>query len=118
MDLSQHSERGYIIGSEAVAIAAAQPRAASTPPAEINRFAVRLTGLDEATLLDRWRALCQDGPGGVRAPDHAAFADLYGRVTLLRGSTFHFRAGDRERTREILRGVFAPVAPGVQAELI
>ncbi len=114
LDLSQHSERAYIIGQgEAMGIIVSEPKAASTPPIMLERFTVRVHGVDGAAMMARWRSQC----GERSSPPTKEFEELYGRLTTIRGTDFRFRGGDREKTRRSLEGLFADLGPSVSASV-
>ena len=106
MDLSQHRERAYALGGEAVSISASEPRAASTPPLSGERFTALLAGVDPDRVLTRWRSLCQEGA----TPPSPEFRDVYSRVTTVRAQggavAFRFRGGDPEKARRSLETLF------------
>lgn len=114
LDLSQHSERGYMIGQgEAMGIIVAEPRAAATPPMFQDRFTVRVHGVDAAAMMTRWRSLC----GERASPPPAEFTDLYGRLSTIRGTDFRFRGGEREETRRSVERLFGDLGTSVTASV-
>ena len=117
MDLSQHSERAYAIGSEPIALAfnaVGEPKAAMVPPKFTDRFAIMLDGLDTDALSASWRSLCHVNG----SPPTAAFKNVYAHFTTVRGNEFHFRSGDRERIRCDVESLFKGMAPKVKARIV
>ena len=115
MDLSQHRERGYLLGGGEMLAFLAEPKAANTPPKPLGgRFKVRLSGIDADAMTLRWRALCQNG----HTPHPPYFESLYANVSVIRGTDFHFRGGDRESARRELEELFKPVADVVSAKVV
>jgi ammonium transporter, Amt family len=112
MDLSQHRERGYNLLSETLG-GSAEPRAAMTPPAIGERFAVVLEGIDPVAMMNRWRELCSHDRGS----HIAEFKQIYPVVTTVRGTRFRFRAGDRDQIRTSLLRLFADLGPAVSARV-
>jgi Amt family ammonium transporter len=114
IDLSQHSERAYVLnGGDTVAFVR-EPRAASVPPsARGGRFAVALEGIEPDVMKTRWRALCQNGT----TPHPPEFKTVYAQVSTVRGNRFHFRGGDPKQARRDLEQLFKPVAATVNATI-
>jgi Amt family ammonium transporter len=115
LDLSQHSERAYAMasGEEIAFVGLREPRPASTPPVVGGRFNVVLSGVEPTAMIERWRAMCQNG----KAPASAEFKLVYSHLSTLRGSTFRFRGGDREQIRRSLEGLFKTIAPAATAKV-
>src|SRR5262249_37368473 len=114
LDLSQHSERAYAFGGEAVVVAGiAEPRPANVPPVRSNRFTIAVENIEPAAMMSRWRELC----GVTPAPPPNEFKQVYSQVTTIRGNKFRFRGGDREQMRQGLQSIFRPVAPTVAARV-
>lgn len=115
MDLSQHSERAYHIGSgETIAYISREPRPANIPPMTWDRFTVAVEGVDPAEMTAHWRKLCQDNGG----PPSGDFKNVYSKVSMIRGNRFRFRGGDRESVRQSLEQLFKAVEPGATARLV
>ncbi len=114
MDLSQHSERAYLLGGGETVVNVREPRPAmSPPPVSGGRFTVSLSGIDVGAMTEHWRQLCQES-NGTPSPE---FRTVYARVSTIRGSSFRFRGGDRELVRRSLEQLFKPVASGVKATI-
>ncbi len=114
MDLSQHSERAYMLGAGENIAVMGEPRPATRPPAPIGkRFTVRLNGIGADTMTERWRSLCQNGT----TPHPPEFKGIYSLVSTIRGDRFHFRGGDPQQVRKGLEQLFKPVAANVSAHL-
>ncbi len=111
LDISQHSERAYHIGSgEVYAIVGARdPRPATIPPVSWDRFTVSLEGIDENAMLAHWRNLFQNP-----SPE---FKSIYSHVSTIRGNQFRFRGGDAEKTRQTVEQLFKPVASSARARV-
>lgn len=117
MDLSQHSERAYAIGSEPIALAysaASEPKAAVAPPKFTDRFAIALDGLEGDTVSNLWRGFCKTNG----SPPTTAFKNVYTHFTTVRGNEFHFRSGDREAIRSDVEALFKKVSPKVKATIV
>jgi hypothetical protein len=114
IDLSQHSERAYVLGTGDSLAFVREPRAASAPPpVPGTRFTVALEGIDVDAMMDRWRALCQNGT--TQHPP--AFKTLYAQVSTVRGNRFQFRGGDPKQAKRDLEQLFKPLAANVSAHL-
>jgi len=115
LDLSQHSERAYAVasGEEIAFIGLREPRPASIPPVVGGRFNVVLSGVEPTAMIERWRAMCQNG----KVPATPEFKLVYSHLSTLRGSTFRFRGGDREQIRRSLEGLFKTMAPAATAKV-
>ena len=90
-----------------------EPRPAAVPPVLGGRFTVALDGVDEATISNYWRELCQDHG----APPTPEFKSVYSQFAVLRGSKFRFRSGDREQIRGSLERLFKKLSPTATAAL-
>ncbi|MBI4580015.1 MAG: ammonium transporter, partial [Planctomycetes bacterium] len=114
MDLSQHSERAYMLGASDSVALVREPRPAMAPPkAPGKRFTLVLTGIETDAMLTRWRALCQNGS----TPHPPDFKTIYSQVSTVRGNKFRFRGGDPQQMRKGLEELFKPVAAGVNAKV-
>ncbi len=116
LDLSQHSERAYAIGSEPIALAVngiGEPKPAMRPPKFTDQFAIALDGVDPDELSNRWRDLCR-----VNGAATEEFKNVYAHFTTVRGNQFHFRSGDREDVRRHVESLFKCVAPSVKARVV
>ena len=116
MDITQHSERAYLIGGgENVAILAArEPRAASIPPARGEAFTIELAGIELDGMTSRWRSLCQSN-GTPVSPE---FKAVYPHLATIKGTKFRFRGGDRELARKGLEVLFKPASAKVSAKVV
>lgn len=116
MDITQHSERAYLIGGgENVAILAArEPRAASIPPARTEAFTIELAGIELDSMTSRWRSLCQDN-GSPVLPE---FRAVYPHLATIKGTRFRFRGGDREQARQGLEALFKASSARVSAKIV
>ncbi len=114
LDLSQHSERAYVIGGgEGVAAAVLfEPRSASAPPVGGQRFDVVIDNADAARIEDRWRTLCRQSTIDGQ-PSHAGLNAIYPSLLTVRGNVFRFRSPNGaspetpERVRAELERLFA-----------
>ncbi len=114
MDLSQHTERAYLLGGGETVVSMREPRLATAPPPVTGgRFTVTLSGIDVGAMTEHWRQLCQESNG----TPSAEFKNVYARVSTIRGSSFRFRGGDRELVRRSLEQLFKPVTAGVKATI-
>ncbi len=116
LDLSQHSERAYAIGSEPIALAVdgiGEPKPAVRPPRFTDQFAVVLEGIDLDELSRRWRDLCR-----VNGAATDEFKNVYSHFTTLRGNQFRFRSGEREDVRRHVESLFKSVAPSAKARVV
>ncbi len=115
LDISQHSERGYHIGtSEAVAIVGTrEPKPANLPPISWDRFTAVVEGIEPGLLIQHWRSLCQD----TGSPPSPQFRVVYSNVSTIRENKFRFRSGDPEKIRQNLEQLFKPVSPTVSAKI-
>lgn len=114
MDLSQHSERAYVLGAGDNVAFIGEPKPASRPPkAPGKRFTLVLNGIEPDAMVKHWRALCQNGT----TPHPPEFKTVYAQVSTIRGNQFRFRGGDPKEAQRNLEELFKPVAPTVKAEL-
>lgn len=115
MDLSQHSERAYVLNAGENIAFIREPRPAKTPPTSPTgrRFEIRLAGIDREAMTQRWRALCQNGT--TQHPPE--FKAIYAHVSTVRGDKFHFRSGDPKQMVRGLEEIFKPVCADVSAHL-
>ena len=117
MDLSQHSERAYAIGSEPIALAfgaADEPKAAAEPPKFTDRFVVALEGIGNGAVSEYWRNLCRSNG----TPPTPAFKNVYTHFTTVRGNEFHFRSGNRDGIRGDVESLFKSVSPNIKARIL
>jgi ammonium transporter, Amt family len=115
MDLTQHSERAYVVGAGENVAFVHEPRPAMTPPSPRpgRRFTLALAGIDAEAMTSRWRALCQNGT----TPHPPEFQTVYSQVSTIRGNRFNFRGGDPAQAKRNLEQLFKPVAGNVSATL-
>ena len=115
MDISQHSERAYVLGGGDNVAFVREPRPAMAPPQALpgRRFTLALAGIDAEAMTSRWRALCQNG----KTPHPPEFQSIYSQVSTIRGNRFHFRGGDPSQAKRNLEQLFKPVASDVRATL-
>jgi Amt family ammonium transporter len=114
LDLSQHSERAYVLSPGENLALAHEPKPATVPPARPGkRYTLVLNGIDADVMSTRWRTLCQNG-----STEHPPeFAAIYGQVSTVRGNRFNFRGGDPRHMKKSLEDVFKPVAKEVSASI-
>ncbi len=115
MDLSQHSERAYVLTAGENVALMREPRAATVPPPrQGKRFTVVLNGIDAQAMGSRWRALCQNG----KTEHPPEFHEIYAQVSTVRGNQFRFRGGDPAQIQRGLEKLFKPIAAGVSVALV
>jgi ammonium transporter, Amt family len=103
LDLTQHGEIGLeISGDISEPVVRVVPRHAMVPPNGVKRFTLRLEGIDQQELTEKWSKLCQETD---EAPN-ADFRAVYSHVTTVEGNRFRFRHGDPEKLIPHLEKLF------------
>ena len=72
------------------------------PPNGVKRFTLRLEGIDQEELTQKWSKLCQE----TDEPSNADFRAIYSHVTTVDGNRFRFRYGDPEKLIPHLEKLF------------
>lgn len=103
LDITQHGETGMELDVDlSEPITHAIPRQALVPPNGVKRFTLRLDGIPEEELTQRWSKMCQETEG----PPNPDFRTVYSHVTTVEGNRFRFRHGDPQKLMLHLEKLF------------
>jgi Amt family ammonium transporter len=106
LDRNEHGEVGFDYGAapleEVAESAPPEPRPASFPPQDTNRYTLVVEGVPTSELIRAWSAMCQK----TSEPPSPLLKTVYPLVTTVSGNRFRFRGGDRVLMRGNLQRLF------------